>query len=605
VLRLDPFAWAGVSHLAGYDRPFAGLGHANLLGAYLVMGTPLAGALALRAARAGRGTVAAALAAVTLAAVAGVVASRSRGAWVALAGVAALALVFRLSPTRERGNLHPRSRVGLILSLPIALFPFLIVGLLAARADLRSQLFERVRRFGDGAGRVETWQAALGMFREHPLTGVGLDCFQTAYGAHRSLAFWQREYDATPGKAHNEVLHVLATQGLLGGAAGLLLTIGLVLAARRAFRRAASADARLLLTALAAGVVGFSLQSLFGFTVAATGSLFVTLAAVIVRLSSTETKVLSAESGLPSTQHPAPSTFLPAAATALALAAAWPLIGTPYWADRLARAADDVREDSPAAALRGYEAAVRMDPGRDVLWLKLSQGAWSAAAAEWDGAARLRLGLRARAAAEETVALRPALAAYRVGLGRILSGLSRFGAASADDALTAFDAGLALDPRNPHYLALAGEAASDLGRPDRARDYLNRGLTLDPSSAALRAGLGRVVMAERRFDEADAQLAAAVSTDWHGDADGFLTAVALRAACLVELRRPREAAALVRDVVRERPGWPGPLFTLANALAQLGRPEAAPEYRAVVDLAPDHPFAAAARRWLADHGAAR
>ena len=50
---------------------------------------------------------------------------------------------------------------------------------------------------------------------------------------------------------------------------------------------------------------------------------------------------------------------------------AWPLIGIPYWADRLARAADDVRDAAPAEALRGYEAAVQIGPGRDALWVKL------------------------------------------------------------------------------------------------------------------------------------------------------------------------------------------------------------------------------------------
>ena len=108
-------------------------------------------------------------------------------------------------------------------------------------------------------------------------------------------------------------------------------------------------------------------------------------------------------------------------------------------------------------------------------------------------------------------------------------------------------------------------------------------------------------MAQGRFAEADAHFAASLTADWHGDADGALAAVAFRAACHVELGLPRGAAALAEFVVRERPGWPGPHFTLANALAQLHAPEAAREYRAVVELAPDHPFATAARRWLADH----
>src|SRR5437660_1000127 len=52
-LRLDPIAWENVSCVAGVPRAAGTLAHANLLGAYLAMTTPLLAALSLHAFRRG------------------------------------------------------------------------------------------------------------------------------------------------------------------------------------------------------------------------------------------------------------------------------------------------------------------------------------------------------------------------------------------------------------------------------------------------------------------------------------------------------------------------------------------------------------------------
>src|SRR5262249_30941818 len=88
----------------------------------------------------------------------------------------------------------------------------------------------------------------------------------------------------TPGRAHNEAIHILATQGLLGGLALLVLLTGLVVAIVRAWRRSPQGD-RPLLLAVGAGTLGFVVQNLFGFTVAGCGTLFVTFAALLSRFT--------------------------------------------------------------------------------------------------------------------------------------------------------------------------------------------------------------------------------------------------------------------------------------------------------------------------------
>jgi O-antigen ligase/tetratricopeptide (TPR) repeat protein len=651
-LRLDPYRWGDVSAVGGYVRPFGTLGHANHLAAYLVIGLPLTGCLALRAARARCAGAAAVLGAVVVVALAAVAATLSRGGWVALAGVAAVLTVMGWS------RLNRRRFATALIGVAVAAAGAWAVAE-ACGLQISSRVAARARQWGDGAGRVDIWQSAWAMFRERPLTGVGLDCFQLGFSRHRSVPFWQKEWNTTPAKAHNEVLHVLATQGLFGATAGLVLTGGLILAARRSARPTAAPDERLLRAAAVAGVAGFYLQNLFSFTVAANGSLFITLAAVLSRLAEgepatrgTTPAVASVTPGLLGGTVLAAGVFLAnginqgvsagppwwigamilggaaaavvvalvragltgrgfgagdrpgwrqAAVAATALAVAFPLVGRPYRADLLARAADGLLDGAPAEAVPGYEAAVAADPGRDLLWAKLAQAAWSAAAQQPDAAAQQRLWLRARSAAERAVRLVPAEPTHWVGLGRILTGLAREGLATPTETLAAFDTALSLDPKNTVHLAAAGEAACALSRPGLARDYLKRGLAFDLSQASLYAGLAMAAMQEGHFEEAEQLFTSASVSDWHADSDAFARALALRAACMLHLRQPEMAEAMARQVLSEHPDWMGPRYTLANALARLNRPEAADEYRAVAAQAPDHPFAAEARRWLQAH----
>jgi tetratricopeptide (TPR) repeat protein len=129
------------------------------------------------------------------------------------------------------------------------------------------------------------WRAAWELFCDRPVCGWGLDAFRLAFGARRPADYEPAEWNSTPTRAHNELLHVLATQGLLGGAAVLVLLAGLARAARRAWRAAAPED-RPFLAALLASLAGFAVQDLFGFTVAGCGTLFCTGAALLSRWGS-------------------------------------------------------------------------------------------------------------------------------------------------------------------------------------------------------------------------------------------------------------------------------------------------------------------------------
>ncbi|MDJ0866074.1 MAG: O-antigen ligase family protein, partial [Myxococcota bacterium] len=109
--------------------------------------------------------------------------------------------------------------------------------------------------------RSELWRLGASMFAAHPGLGVGLDAFQLAYPAHQSPDSWRFRPDQAPRHAHNEILNVAATQGLVGLAAVALLGLGCWRAARRALRERDAADALACCAGLAAFVVHGTLSS--------------------------------------------------------------------------------------------------------------------------------------------------------------------------------------------------------------------------------------------------------------------------------------------------------------------------------------------------------
>jgi putative inorganic carbon (HCO3(-)) transporter len=108
-------------------------------------------------------------------------------------------------------------------------------------------------------GRVDRWmmwQAALGMIRDQPLLGHGVNTFMANY-----LAYWVGG-EQVPRYAHNCFLQVAAETGVAGLVAFLWLLGGMLSRWWRAVRaRELQRDHRVLLLGLSAGLVAFLVQS--------------------------------------------------------------------------------------------------------------------------------------------------------------------------------------------------------------------------------------------------------------------------------------------------------------------------------------------------------
>lgn len=533
----DPLAWGEVSTVGGFVRPFGTMGHPNFLGVYLVMVLPLAATLAVRAADERRWLQCLCGVLVSLLAVVAIVATLSRGAWLALLGAGVVLAVGWFLAGRRR----------LAAGVAVLLVAGAGVAVLASVAGMRGGVVERLRSLGDSPARAHLWRAGLRLFRARPVLGWGLDAFQLAFPKERTPEYWQVEWGITPLKAHNEVVHTLATQGLVGATALLVMVGGLVLAGRRAWLQAGAKE-RLLLVAVIAGVVGFGIQSLFSFTVAALGALFLTFAAILS--ASSRPQVEPCQEAAPGRLR---LTFQ-LGGWGLALVLVYQGVVVPLSATRACATGERLLTEAPDQALASFERAVELCPDEAVYWSRLGAAeeavARRAPSPEW----QRRPLLRARQAFDAAVRLEPKNSCNRINLGRVLATLALRRVADPAAAFAEFDAALAFDANNALCYAEASQAAFRLGDLRRAREYASRGRALYPDYGPLGAGLCLVAAVEGRYGECLTLFDEALAANWRGQEDCRRSLAATLPLALSHAGQTRDAGEAARLVLRE---WPG------------------------------------------------
>src|SRR5262249_46486372 len=125
--------------------------------------------------------------------------------------------------------------------------------------------------------RLHLWRAGVEMARDHSVLGVGTDAYLAAFPRYRTPEYWAIEWNGVSAKAHDELIQVAATQGLVGLAAALLVAF---FAARALLGVTRHPDLAARSAAAAAGgaLVAFGVHGLAGFTVVSTGALAAALA---------------------------------------------------------------------------------------------------------------------------------------------------------------------------------------------------------------------------------------------------------------------------------------------------------------------------------------
>jgi O-antigen ligase len=475
---LDPFEWELASHFAGQRRAFGTLGHPNHLAALLVVLLPLA-----LDRQVVRGRFYLAIGVAILFAVA-ILFTYSRIAWAA-AGVVAL---LRIGAVRQRIS----KRTVLLGGGTLAV----LVALLISSNGLQ----DRFATLSGVGNRAELWSASVKIWGDYPLTGCGLNAFGSAFGPHRSAAHEAAEWAQTPANAHNEFLHLLATQGTLGGAAGLVLIVGAVLTLR---------------SWPESGAIGMSL--LAAVIILSTGFLVVPLLAILGVLLG----LLPTPTPRPERESHGSRGF--AVALALGFAAVVPFAIDSqlrdFAASRRCAAALDLPDEERDQAKSMVSEACERRPNSAVYWtLKASLltgrlGSDPSRAAEWL--------IEAREAMRRVTELQPRDGQSWAGYGRLLA-LGVPGLKPEEESATmAFAEAMKWEPNDPRLWAEL--AARALGRNDLAgaRARVEHALGVSPDFARATALLSLIEWRSGDRLGAIRRIERAFLQNWHNDREAF------------------------------------------------------------------------------------
>jgi len=135
--------------------------------------------------------------------------------------------------------------------------------------------------------RLHIWRPALEIVKTNPFFGVGLDTFKIAFPFYSGIEFNQIDgLFMSSRMAHNELLQIAATSGLVGLAAYLALLAAFALTWFKAYQ-AAGAHGRWFLIALLSCSVAYQIQNLFSFGVAAINFVWFFLLAAVATFHKT------------------------------------------------------------------------------------------------------------------------------------------------------------------------------------------------------------------------------------------------------------------------------------------------------------------------------
>jgi len=538
---LDPLKWTEVSEIAGYTRPFGTLGNPNHLAGLLVCVIPLLTGYTIYTWLQRQFSKASILSAITVLHGLVLIATYSRGGLLAI-GVSMA--VFAIGAIIWVGRSARWAGLGIAITV-------VLVGFGASQV-IPDRFQHRLSQFLHDPARIETWKAAYAIFTKSPLIGSGLDTFRLAFTPHRTALHWEVEAGRTPTHAHNEVLQLLATQGLFG-CLGLLIAVAGFIWTLRSIGSSQNLFHGLTRLALFAAIVGIAVISLVSFNVAAVGTTIAVIFgcyAALTRQSQQSTITVSTSGhGLLvivscvsvsifvlNASYDAFVTFnlcIVSAMVAIAVGLGVAYLGanTPRWnlgqlamatlcsvaavgmtlwfihADTISADAERIVLRRSAAVLDSLEEAVRLDPRSPKHWSRL-------------GEAALRFGSIQRACeAFHTVCrLVPGDAQAHLNYARAWAERSRAEPDFLSRTWVEFDAAIALDPHNADFYAIAGRSAVMLSAYTQAEDYVRRGLALHPQSGQLAAIRGMIACSQRDFQRARTLLDAALEQfQWYGN----------------------------------------------------------------------------------------
>jgi len=166
--------------------------------------------------------------------------------------------------------------------------------------------------------------------------------------------------------------------------------------------------------------------------------------------------------------------------------------------------------------------------------------------------------------------------------GLIRSALEHHRAGRLIESKTLYEQALAIDPRQPDALHLAGVVALQSGDPQRGLRLIQQAIEIRPDNPGFHANLGQALLALRKTEDAHAAFLRAAALD--PSTPQFRVAAA---SCLAMQGSLGQAEQELRAVTQRHPGYALAWYNLGNVLQEQARHEESLEYfRRAIELDP-------------------
>lgn len=386
---------------------------------------------------------------------------------------------------RQRYSQVPRSY------LYSSLFSLSVLLVLFGHSFLH-RLFDSLLHAGTSlsVSRLHIWGPALGIVKANPWLGIGLDTFKIAFPFYSGIEFNLIDGMFMSSRmAHNELLQVASTTGLVGLAAYLAVLFSFGWMGWKAFQRAGPSG-RWLLAALMASAAAYHVQNFFSFGVASINLVWFLFLAF-----------LQGEYGekFPSSRPEGPGS-LPGARTAVFLLLAglaffFPLrrLGADIAYSRGGAISEFLKKPGPETtpeALKFYsDFAIRnLTKAADLMPLEVKYRLYLGLAfeqrAQIDAERSAEWRQRALDCYQRSTTMSPTNAYYYNNIGRQYDALGRSDPKYLLKAEESYRDAVKWAPANPFFIVNWAAALRKTGKEKEASEELRRSFQLDPGFTA-------------------------------------------------------------------------------------------------------------------------
>ncbi len=246
----------GQPNLFEVDRAFATFGNPIYLGMFLGMVFPLATACFLRHEHTEYSKPVLTMLVISLVLIGAVLFfTFARGAWLGTGLACAIVMLLSL-----RLLWHKKMVILAFAAILLIGYAFTLLPSKNTTYEVASRAASTFKLEGSNIPRVEMWKATLPMIADRPLLGSGPDTFKLAFPKYKPAQWVTTFQDPQIDRAHNELLQIAATTGLLGVTGFLWLVIAMFFAGMRRFFKIRQRNGKVIILGLLAAAFSFLVQ---------------------------------------------------------------------------------------------------------------------------------------------------------------------------------------------------------------------------------------------------------------------------------------------------------------------------------------------------------